>query len=310
MLYDESMKRPALLLLSALAIAASACSLLLAEDQGQCSSNQDCDGLGLVGYSCDQRQICVEPDGDAGNGGASSAGHAGTAGNSFGGSDAAGSAGAGAPNPGGAAGGLPVAGSAGSGGNAGTGGNGGSAGGSPQPLCEDTPCMAAGGNCEMGVCVIACNVADCAPTCPAGMPCRVQCASMSCNQGIDCGEASSCEIECGDGSCINGITCAGSSCTVNCSGTNSCSIVGVVCRARTCDIDCGGGQSCKTVKCENHPDTCTLSCGGLQSCGTSVESDAEDTYITCDGEAFCDTAKMLCCQQGAHCDGVHAPSCL
>ena len=309
------MKHPGWLLLTVLAVAAPACSLLLDEDPGQCSSSRDCDTLGLVGYSCDERQICVEPGGHGAAAGTAGAQHGGTAGSSSGGSNAAGDAGAGASNPSGGAAGSPVAGNAGSGGsagsagNAGSGGNGGSAGGSPEPPCEDPACTAAGGNCEAGVCVIACDVPDCTPTCPAGMPCRVACGDTSCNQGIDCTEASSCDIQCGPSSCTNGVTCAGSSCTVECNGNYSCSIIGVVCSARACDIDCGGLQSCKTVECEGNPDTCRLSCGGLQSCGTLVESNADATYITCDGEAFCDTAKTLCCQQGAICDGVHAPSC-
>src|SRR5688572_27906296 len=77
--------------------------------------------------------------------------------------------------------------------------------GPPTPVCVDGPCIAAGGNCMAGVCVIACGEDECASlvTCPDNMPCDVRCIGAPndgdegpCGGGVACGNATSCEVTC------------------------------------------------------------------------------------------------------------------
>jgi hypothetical protein len=316
------MTRLQLLLLGALSAALAACSALLHEDAQQCANNGDCAALGFEGWTCDTKaKVCIadqEPVGGsgptAGNAGNPSAGHPG-AGSVSGGSSSGGDGGSGGNGgnssggkAGGGAGGVGGS-SAGMAGASGSGGNGGSGGSGPPP-CNNTACAAANGSCQAGVCVIECNAPDCAPKCPFGMPCRVDCGDNSCNGGlVDCTKASSCDISCGASSCFQGIDCAGSACSIGCKGDKSCSNIPVLCRAKNCDIDCGGLQTCKEIKCLNSPSTCDVTCGGVQSCGTSFQTTAAKTTFACTAPDSCAAAINICCSGGAKCGGSYAPQC-
>jgi hypothetical protein len=306
-------------LLAAIASSVVACSLLLDEDATQCSRDQDCAALGFTGWVCDEHQNVCIADPEPGHGGRDTAGSAGASSGSGGdlnGGGKSGSAGASSGGGGGLAtagmGGAAMGGStggAGAPGMAGAAGVSGSGGSLNPPTCDASACQSASGKCVGAVCVISCTTADCKPVCPAGMPCRVECSSNTCNQGVDCTAADSCQINCPDNSCTKGVSCSGSSCTVSCSGQTACSITPVVCSAKSCNITCSGGQSCHQVQCSAQVDTCSIDCGGVQACGTLLSSGADHTEVSCAGTDTCAGAKALCCQDGVTCSGNNAPSC-
>jgi hypothetical protein len=315
------MKPARLLLISVLATAAAACSALLNEQAQQCGVNADCQALGFKGWVCDKSAgVCVEgqdiePTGgssgsstSAGSNGAGSLNPSGgKAGDSSGGST---SGGASAGNAGTTTvAGSNNAGTGGAAGSSGAGGNGGS-GGASQPPCVTATCKSASGSCIDNVCVIACSTADCTPHCPAGMPCRVDCGSKSCNTGVvDCTKASSCDISCAGDSCLGGVDCGGNSCSIACTGINACSIVDIVCRAKSCDIDCAANQTCKTLRCLNEPALCNVACGGVQSCGTLFQTTAATTTVKCSESGSCSAMLGACCNGTAKCSGTFAPKC-
>ena len=316
------MIRARLISLGVLGFATLACSALLHEDVQQCASSGDCAALGFQGWTCDtQAKVCVledqEPVGGfgqtAGNGGSSVAGHPSAGGASAGSSTAGGDNATGGNSAGSSSGGKAGGGAGGvgggTGGTAGAGGSGGSGGSGPPP-CNAAACTAANGACQAGVCVIQCTTPDCAPKCPPGMPCRVDCGDNGCNGGlVDCTKASSCDISCGASSCLKGVDCAGSQCVIGCSGDKSCSNIPIICRAKNCDIICPGLQTCKELKCLGAPKTCDIACGGVQSCGTSFETTAAQTSFTCTAPDSCAAGINICCSGGAKCGGMYAPKC-
>ena len=86
-------------------------------------------------------------------------------------------------------------------------------------------CANAGGMCVGGTCTI--TVATNVPgkiTCPAGMPCDVEClADGACQSGIDCTMATTCLIDClGNNTCVTGRLDGSTQTSVLCRGLNSC----------------------------------------------------------------------------------------
>jgi hypothetical protein len=147
------------------------------------------------------------------------------------------------------------------------------------------PCPSVCDLCQDGTCFIKSKcMTGC--TCPAGMPCQVQCAAGSCKGNIDCSAATGCtiicgkdcaKVRCGTGACD--VTCDGGCGEVDCSAASSCTIVCnalvmtsactglVTCGSGACEVTCGGmGPSCsKGVSC-SAASSCTVKCTGA-SCG-------------------------------------------
>src|SRR5262245_16815359 len=123
------------------------------------------------------------------------------------------------------------------------------------------------GDCRLGICVIDCsgfNACSTGMTCPAGVPCRIDCSDGGCQGPIDCGQASSCEIDCGSNGCSDTLKCGGSECHIICGGTSSCDAA-IDCTAQRCDIECSGTSSCNgKISCSG--DDCTVDCGGTNAC--------------------------------------------
>jgi hypothetical protein len=117
-------------------------------------------------------------------------------------------------------------------------------------LCADPPCAGAGGVCIDNVCVIQ-ETNETAHTCPAGMPCRIECtgAGRPCRDGVSCGDATICELQCiGFRACQDGASCGtAGECTVTCEGEEACesgitSSAGTTCVAHCCGLDaCASG---------------------------------------------------------------------
>lgn len=134
------------------------------------------------------------------------------------------------------------------------------------PTCDMTSCMAAGGSCVAGACVIH---AGAAVTCPANQPCVIEClAGTDCKQGVSCGNASSCVIYCDSMNACNGatFTCT-KGCTVNCDAMNTCMNGHYTCgtdSAHQCDLECCANNACSSSNdhsgtfSQNDPGTCTV----------------------------------------------------
>lgn len=116
--------------------------------------------------------------------------------------------------------------------------------------CSSTVCVAAGGTCNNGTCVI---VGAGSPiTCPPGMPCEVDCtAGGACQNGVSCGTATSCYIRCdGMNTCGgSGINCVGTDCVIDCVVNHACDNQAVL-----------GSGSCTRHCCASN--ACTGSLGG------------------------------------------------
>lgn len=241
---------------------------------------------------------------------------------------------------------------AGEGGGAGT-GNGGagattSAGGTTSggsggttttaPLCTADACIAAGGECITGVCVIPCAAPmDCPTTvmCPKGMPCRVECSgASSCALGVDCSLATACDVVCtGPSSCGSDavaaqVKCSPGSCGLDC-GNETCPRVALDCAAGVCTVDCaagacddvtcqgecqiqcGGEGACQFVGCSGG--ACNIACNSTGTCAVLACGDSGPCAITCEGAMSCAnvdcTAACACavtCNGQGSCAGAGA----
>jgi len=108
----------------------------------------------------------------------------------------------------------------------GRGGEGGGGGGGLLPGEEPPPCGAV--------------------TCPAGIPCYVHCLGQdSCEQPVDCAQATACRIDCTDDrACAGQLTCGTGACEIHCDGSDSCG-GGLDCQDSCfCDLSCQGDSSC------------------------------------------------------------------
>ena len=124
-------------------------------------------------------------------------------------------------------------------------------------LCADPACLAAGGACIANTCVII-QIGEGARTCPAGMPCRIECTGTErpCRDGASCGEATICELRCiGDRACQDGASC----------GT-----------ASTCTVTCDGEEACEEGISAGPGTACTSHCCGTEACSSGVGSCTTD----------------------------------
>ena len=107
-------------------------------------------------------------------------------------------------------------------------------------LQNSTSCLAAGGACLSGTCVIA-SVSDASISCPSGMPCLIECTTMNgCKGSITCGQATSCTIDCQLMNACEGasINCQTAGCTLICRQDNTCMNDSLACSPNTCAMDC------------------------------------------------------------------------
>jgi hypothetical protein len=199
-------------------------------------------------------------------------------------------------------------------------------GGGVVKKCEEG-CGDAGGGCDGGTCVVTCtgnNSCDAGVTCPPGVPCVVTCATNgSCPAAIDCSQAQSCVIQCnGDRSC-HGVKCAGSTCSVDCKGGDSCGDAGVTCTAtETCSVSCGKGGACAgPTSCTSK--SCAIDCKNGTCLGDiSIVADASRVscgdnactgVVGCSGatcDVSCKQGCNVCCDAGTCLqDAAGAPSC-
>src|ERR1041385_965485 len=116
---------------------------------------------------------------------------------------------------------------------------------SSAPRACGESCIAAGGQCFGGTCVIECTTRVCADVvCPPGIPCTVSCGLGSCSS-IDCSAASECTLSCiGAGSCAGDVVCGGSTCALSCTGPGSC-MGAVDCIADHCSVTCDPYAGCQ-----------------------------------------------------------------
>lgn len=118
------------------------------------------------------------------------------------------------------------------------------------PGCSDTTCIAAGGTCANGTCVIL--AANGQPVdCPPGSSCAVSCTfdNQSCRDGMTCGTGGDCTFGCiADHSCDNSsmLSCgANSRCEIYCTGNHACVGLTIACGGNaTCIYHCCGGSAC------------------------------------------------------------------
>lgn len=159
----------------------------------------------------------------------------------------------------------------------------------PLAVCEPTACGAAGGTCTNGACLIVEN-GQTGVTCPAGMPCSVQCnQNDACkNGGVDCGGATTCEVSCfGTATCQSGgVDCGlATLCTVRCIGSASCQNGtsgdrSVECRSSTCEVTCNGSSACQNGIDVDTTGDCTSHCCGASACMNGLDP-------SCDNDAVC-----------------------
>lgn len=123
--------------------------------------------------------------------------------------------------------------------------------------CE-CACPAECSSCTGGVCVKTCGVNGCQTgyTCPANLPCRVECAGEHACQGtIRCAPNQPCTVACTTSAACDGLTVEqGVTLCLDCAVSGACSNVN--CGTTTCSKVCAGGA------CNN---TCA-NCGATATC--------------------------------------------
>lgn len=113
--------------------------------------------------------------------------------------------------------------------------------------------------CAGGTCVIEATGAN--VTCPAGLPCRVQCTGTACTGSITCA--------------------AGAACQVVCTGEDACKGTRFVAgAAASLCVRCEGKQSCDTTTC-SAPTTCGAVCSGTDSCKKIGDGCSCDVVSAC-----------------------------
>jgi hypothetical protein len=103
-------------------------------------------------------------------------------------------------------------------------------------------------NVQAKTCTIDCETSDCTGTvtCPIGYSCDVKCDTQnSCRNGVECAGTTSCTVECSGNSSCREVSCGDGPCDVSCSGPSSCR--GVTCGSScSCSVLCTGLQSCQS----------------------------------------------------------------
>lgn len=157
-----------------------------------------------------------------------------------------------------------------------------------------------GGTCDTsGFCVVNCPgspLCGSGPVrCPPNVPCRVNCGSGQCSNGVQCTQNPACNIVAiGTNIAQNApILCSGTACNVNCNGSSVCD-QGILCDAGTCTLTCNGTNACQNppggakivVGCSST--SCTIDCVGASVCSNGVDCRATDTCnVTCNGSGVC-----------------------
>jgi hypothetical protein len=123
----------------------------------------------------------------------------------------------------------------------------------------------AGGTCRMV------DPGDGPFSCPPGMPCEIWCGDAQCGRGlVSCGAATRCDVHCtGASSCGYQLACGTGPCTIECSGSGSCTAVSCG-SAPSCSVNCAATNSCwSTVMCG--ASRCDVRCGLDMSCRGGVD---------------------------------------
>jgi hypothetical protein len=143
----------------------------------------------------------------------------------------------------------------------------------PNPDATTCPVQCTSCDLNASTCTIDCSASDCtgaAPiVCPADWNCEVSCSTAdSCNSGVIC-SGPSCTIQCtGPNSCRE-VSCGLGRCTIGCTGIDSCQRVqcGTAC---VCDVECAATSDCGTVMCTKPScksgDGCSSQMMGCDSC--------------------------------------------
>lgn len=154
--------------------------------------------------------------------------------------------------------------------------------------CIADPCDAAGGTCDGDVCVIETSGQG-RVTCPAGMPCRVECSGRdACRNGVDCDGATTCDVRCiGENACRDmGVDCGTVDiCLVHCEGKKACEHGGggpqadsVECNQSTCEVTCDGEDTCNEGVDVGPGGICTAHCcDGCPVQNIDLACDTDDT---------------------------------
>ncbi|MBX3207814.1 MAG: hypothetical protein KF764_22395 [Labilithrix sp.] len=132
----------------------------------------------------------------------------------------------------------------------------------------DAGCPAECSSCTGGRCQIDCPGTECGTTitCPAGMPCLIQCgaANACASKTINCADGQPCRLRCEGGACasvaINAATA--SALCITCNGNAS-------------------NRGCTSLMCNSMPAACGLSCAAGGTACASVACAGCDTSPAC-----------------------------
>lgn len=131
--------------------------------------------------------------------------------------------------------------------------------------CDMLACGNASGVCMSGTCVITVGAGTSSATCPANMPCEIDCTTgTSCKSSISCAAATSCTIRCMAQNACQGanVTCS-SGCKVDCEADYTCWNTHYTCGSGNgCNLECCSGSACGPGNTfsgndnQNDPGTC------------------------------------------------------
>jgi hypothetical protein len=137
--------------------------------------------------------------------------------------------------------------------------------------CGDS-CVAAGGACEEGFCVLDADGQGGGGFCPPGVPCTILCSGTQSCSRVQC-RGPHCRIVCSGIQSCEDVECSGGECEFVCSGSQSC-LGRIECNAASCAFRCSGTQSCRPSSGNLTTNDCTAACSGDQSCNQSFFGDA------------------------------------
>ena len=164
--------------------------------------------------------------------------------------------------------------------------------------CQGNECAAVGLVCFDGVCVTACQAANCAPgwACDNGR-CIDPCEAVSCAAGQVCRDGQCVGDNCYEAGCPDGQRCLNSRCEADPCAAADCA-PGQFCREGTCvlscaEVACALDQHCIDGACIGDP-CFALSCGGGDTCIVDASGVATCEHDACAG---------IECGSGRYCQG-------
>ena len=125
-------------------------------------------------------------------------------------------------------------------------------------------CLAAGGACIGSTCTITVGTNLGPITCPANMPCDVECiVDGVCQAGIDCSAATTCLIDCvANNTCVSGALKGSTQTSVLCKGVNTCdnTTLSAPNSSGSCVAHCCGSGACSSNLNTTHCTTQSSGC--------------------------------------------------